>query len=288
MVKSYREKARDNWRIFSLFANHAQEKAPPRKFRRKLRKRIDYWDSTWGRMLRDDNTKDPSSREGKDFRKRFRVPFPVFCKLCVISEESNLFNCGERDRWGRGGVPLELKILGILRMLGRGWCLDDISECSGISEETMRRSFHVFHTLFTRKHYLDYVMIPTGEDLMKTMRIYDTMGLTGCIGSMDGVHIIWDKCPVSLTNLCKGKEKMPTLVYNATVSHTGRIQACTKSFWGARNDKTIVKYDKHIMDLKKKYTYNDIEYELLDDEGVPQKRNGAMKTSYNFDLNYLT
>ena len=108
------------------------------------------------------------------------------------------------------------------------------------------------------------------------MSIYDSMGLSECIDSMDGVHIMWDKCPVSMTNLCKGKEKIPTLVYNATVSHTGRIQACTKSFWGARNDKTIVRYDKHIMDLKNGVTYGNIEFELLDLDGVSQKRKGEL------------
>ena len=220
--------------------------------------------------------KDPSTREGVDFRKRFRVPFPVICKLVVVSEESNLFNCASTDRWGRMGVPIELKILGILRMLGRGWCIDDVCESSGISEETMRSSFHTFNKLFTQSCYSEYVRIPIGDELLKTMSIYDSMGLTGCIGSMDGVHIMWDKCPVSMTNLCKGKEKIPTLVYNATVSHTGRIQACTKSFWGARNDKTIVRYDKHIMDLKNGVTYENIEYELINLDGVPHKRKGKL------------
>ena len=157
-------------------------------------------------------------------------------------------------------------------MLGRGWCIDDVCESSIISEETMRSSFHTFNKQFTQNYYSEYVQIPTGDELLKTMSIYDSMGLSGCIGSMDGVHIMWDKCPVSMTNLCKGKEKIPTLVYNAAVSHTGRVQACTKSFRGARNDKTIVRYNKHIMDLKNGVTYENIEYELLDLDGVPQKR----------------
>lgn len=191
-------------------------------------------------MLQNENVKDPSSKEGKDFRKRFRVPFPVFWKLVIIAANSNLFDCGRADGFGRRAAPVELKIFGVLRILGRGWCMDDVSECTGISEETIRGSFHTFNKIFREKHYEEYGYIPQGDDLRQTMQIYDSMGLTGCIGSMDGVHIIWDKCPVALTSLCKGKEKVTTLVYNATVNHHDRIQACTKSLRGAKNDKTRV------------------------------------------------
>lgn len=278
MVGSYQQRAANTWRILkSCAAYFASEKPVRERLRRRFRRsRFDYWESPWGRMLQDENVKDPSTREGKDFRRRFRVPFPVFCKLVMIAEDSNLFDCALADGFGRRAAPVELKILGILRILGRGWCMDDVSESTGISEETIRRSFHTFNKMFTTKHYEEYVYIPQGDDLRQTMRIYDSMGLTGCIGSMDGVHKIWDKCPVALTNLCKGKEKVTTLVYNATVNHHGRIQACTKSFWGARNDKTIVRYDKHIMNLKNKVSYDNIDFDLHDEHGITTKCRGRI------------
>ena len=158
-------------------------------------------------MLQDENIKDPSTREGKDFRRRFRVPFPVFCKLVIIAEDSNLFDCALADGFGRRAAPVELKILGILRIFGRGWCMDDVSESTGISEETIRRSFHTFNKMFTKKHYEEYVYIPQGDDLRQTMRIYDSMGLTGCIGSMDGVHIILDKFPCCFDKSVQRKRK---------------------------------------------------------------------------------
>ena len=46
------------------------------------------------------------------------------------------------DATGRAGVPLELKVLGYLRVLGRGWYFDDVAESTGMSEETARVSFH--------------------------------------------------------------------------------------------------------------------------------------------------
>jgi hypothetical protein len=32
-----------------------------------------------------------------------------------------------------------------------------------------------------------------------------------CIGSTDCIHVKWDRCPVELTNLCKGKEGYPIM-----------------------------------------------------------------------------
>jgi hypothetical protein len=37
-----------------------------------------YNESAWGRLLRDPSVRNPLSVKGKLFRRRFRVPFPVF------------------------------------------------------------------------------------------------------------------------------------------------------------------------------------------------------------------
>ena len=37
-----------------------------------------YEASTWGRMLTDPRTQDPGNKRGKLFRRRLRVPFPIF------------------------------------------------------------------------------------------------------------------------------------------------------------------------------------------------------------------
>ena len=278
MVKTYRERAAGNYAVFKSCASYFLNDYPvvARPKRRKKKRIFDYWNSPWGLMLKDENVKDPSSREGIDFRRRFRVPFPVFCKLVTIAEESNLFSCATTDCYGRACAPIELKILSSLRILGRGWDMDDVTELTGMSNETLRVSFHNFNKAFVSKYYEEHVHIPQGNELRKTMRIYDSIGLTGCIGSMDGVHVIWDKCPTALSNYCRGKEKVTTLVYNATVSHTGRIQACTKSFWGGRNDKTVVRYDKQIMDLKNKVTYDDVEFVLINKDGENEHCKGIL------------
>lgn len=172
------------------------------------------------------------------------------------------------DASGRIGVPLELKILGILRILGRSWCLDDVNEASGISESTMCRIFHSFCKGFVLHYYNAYITQPEGEDFDRVREVYEALGLPGAIGSIDGVHVKWDKCPVQLFNLCKGKETYPTLGYLVIVDHNRRILFSTKSFYGAINDKTMVKVCKYVQDVKFKRIYSDKTFKIMDEAGV--------------------
>lgn len=77
--------------------------------------------------------------------------------ICFVSDICRRYNwfpeCREAfgcvDICGRPLVPLEIKVLGHLRILGRGTCFDGISELSGVSEEIHRVFFHKFNRLFS-------------------------------------------------------------------------------------------------------------------------------------------
>lgn len=135
------------------------------------------------------------------------------------------------DCCGRAGVPLELKLLGVLRLLGRGTCFDGIEELTMGSAEVHRVFFHEVNKRFVERYYEEYVYAPrTTEEIRKTMAIYERMGLAGAIGSADCVHVKWERCPVELSNLCcTGKEGYPTLAWQATVDHHKRFMNVTKS-----------------------------------------------------------
>jgi len=47
------------------------------------------------------------------------------------------------DAYGHEGVPMELLVLGSLRILTRNWTLDDLREATLISERTHRTFFPV-------------------------------------------------------------------------------------------------------------------------------------------------
>ena len=94
------------------------------------------------------------------------------------------------------------------------------------------------------------------------MRVFEQMGLPGCIGSTECVHLKWDRCPIDIAQLCSGKEGYPTLAYSCTVDHHRRILASTSSVWGAKNDKTIVLGDTYFTDVKFKKVHSDTRFDI--------------------------
>jgi hypothetical protein len=91
-----------------------------------------------------------SSREGKLFRRRFRVPLPVYCSLVSKCVDDKLFGPNsndEKDCCGNEMCPPSIKLLGVLRMLGRNWICDDVAEATGMGESTVRLAFNATLTL---------------------------------------------------------------------------------------------------------------------------------------------
>jgi Plant transposon protein len=229
---------------------------------------IDYDYSTWGRMLVNDRIKDPGDRKGgKLFRRRFRVPYPLFEQLVAITMESGWFsekaNCA-----GNFPAPVELKIFAVLRVLGRGYCFDGVEELCLISAECLRIFFRKFVTLFSQENYAKYCNHPdTPEEIERAMGVFTKLVLPGCIGSTDCVHILWERCPAGSRSTHKGKEGFPTLACEATVDHTKKTIAATEGHPGARNDKTIVKFDGFVTKLHDGELYADVPFDIMDNQG---------------------
>ena len=51
---------------------------------------------------------------------------------------------GANDHFSRAAAPVELLLLGTLRMLGRACTFDCLEELSNVGEETQRRFFHAY------------------------------------------------------------------------------------------------------------------------------------------------
>jgi hypothetical protein len=79
-----------------------------RKFSpRKVEGRPLYEQSTWGLMLTNPRFQDPNDRKGgQQFRRRFRVPYPVFLEIVRMTRESGWFSEGP-DAVGIKAAPLE-------------------------------------------------------------------------------------------------------------------------------------------------------------------------------------
>ncbi|CAM9763923.1 unnamed protein product, partial [Hapterophycus canaliculatus] len=106
------------------------------------------------------------------------------------------------------------------------------------------------------------------------MEEYDHLGFTGAIGSTDVTHVKWACCPHSWARQFSGKEGFATIAYQATVDHSGRVLAVTKGFGGSMNDKTIIRYDSAVAQIRRDPTYRDKAYTLFDEDGKAFERKG--------------
>ena len=114
----------------------------------------------------------------------------------------------------RKGFPLFLKILCCLRVLGRGEVFDSCAESTNMGEDTIRLFFHRFCKDFAAGFYDEYVRVPTTEAEIRRVEMqYRTRGFPGCLGSVDCVHVAWERCPYQLRNLFVGKEGFPTVTF---------------------------------------------------------------------------
>ena len=107
------------------------------KKRRRTYPRHNYKESVWWHFLSKPTVQDEKHRDGKLFRRRFRVPFELYRQLLHLCRDGSLkkyFLCRENDAVGRPSVPLELKLLGVLRVLGRASCFDSIAELTGTDD----------------------------------------------------------------------------------------------------------------------------------------------------------
>ena len=76
--------------------------------------RPDYSQSAWAIMLEaKEELSNPSSRQSKSFRRRFRLPYPVFLHLVGLVRERRWFPMRTEDVAGRKCIPLELKVSSI-------------------------------------------------------------------------------------------------------------------------------------------------------------------------------
>ena len=76
-----------NQLAFRALVLKLRKRSKPKKSRNRFDTAVDYSESIWMKMLADQSVADPTSALGKKFRKRFRVPYPVFIELMTMAEE---------------------------------------------------------------------------------------------------------------------------------------------------------------------------------------------------------
>ena len=194
----------------------------------------------------------PDGRQAKRFRRMFRIPYCVFDKTLLpltIDRWFQTWKPNQVDCWGQTVGDLRLKLLGVLFALGTAATQFNVSSHTNLSEEVHRRFFIDWVTKMSSLK-AEYIYMPRDDTELKfVVGEYEELGLPGCIGSIDCVHIGWDNCPVQMKNMYTGKEGYPSIAYEVICTSRRRIQSVSFGHPGSRNDKHIVRTDQSVMSL---------------------------------------
>ena len=82
------------------------------------------------------------------------------------------------------------------------------------------------------------------------------------------MYVRWDRYPAGQRSIYKGKEGCLTLLYGVTVDHNNLIIAATEGYPGARNDKTLLKFDGFLNQIHQGKLYGHVLYELCTRDGT--------------------
>ena len=209
------------------------------------------------------------------FRRRFRVPFQLFQKLC--NDLRPKLARGRVNNAGVESIPYEVKILASLRRLGRGECWDTIVELTDdIPSETTLSIFFTKFVRAVRERYESEMIHPpkTEDELSSVLNESTRRGYPGCIGFMDGVHVHWDMCPSQWRYLCTGKNPYPTLGWQCAVNHRRRFISVGSVQFGSVNDMTAIKSDVLLSQLRHNPMYRDARYKMFQTDGSVIEESG--------------
>jgi hypothetical protein len=168
------------------------------------------------------------------FAYRFSFSFESVKELIAkVQETGEHFWKKKHDAAGRESSPIELLVLGSLRILTRNVTLDDLYEQTFISAEVHRCFFKKFMKWYSTRVFPEVVQMPSLGELDYNGAEYSSAGFPGCVCSVDCVHVrVWG-VSANLKQISTGKEHFPSRVFEVAVNRRGMIVSATKGFYGS-------------------------------------------------------
>jgi hypothetical protein len=246
--------------------------------------REDFANAPWQLMLDSGDYRIETTKQGRNFRRKFRLPAPLFDFVVATVLHRRFFpeydaKGSGKDAFGRPIPSLQVKCLVVFRLLGSGCEFAAVYDGSKVDEQTARNFFYRFNRIFAHSLYSIWVHPPsTEQEVNEALAIYKRLGLPGAIGSTDCFHLFWDRCPAQLKVDCRnGRYKRCTMVWSVSNDHHRKIYSITDPFFGCTSDKTIQQYDGFLQSvhMKTEPLFANVRYTLYDANGCPQAREGA-------------
>jgi hypothetical protein len=151
---------------------------------------------------------DPNGRVSARFQQNFRTPYGLYkAKILGMAKQRwwPSWHPNKMDAFGRDLGDIELKILGCLHVIATGNSQFQVSEKTDLSKEVHIRFFIVWLANMASTKP-EFILFPLDNDGYRfVVDGHTSMGLPGCVGSVDCVHIGWDKCSTKFFYLYKGK-----------------------------------------------------------------------------------
>ncbi|XP_021716643.1 protein ALP1-like [Chenopodium quinoa] len=204
----------------------------------------------------------------KQFRCRFRMQRPLFCRIMNKVVEGDQFFQQRRNAAGRLGLSPLQKCTAAIRMLAYGTCPDAVDEYLRIGETTSRLALQHFCQGVITHFEAEYLRSPTDDDLRRILHQNEMRGFPGMIGSIDCMHWEWKNCPMAWKAQYAGRNKNATLILEAVADQDLWIWHAFFGIPGSCNDLNVL-YRSPVFDdvLHGRappihFTVNDHEYNL--------------------------
>jgi hypothetical protein len=234
-----------------------------------------YRNFLWPGMTRDLTHELSTSDRFREFRSLFRMP------LSKVEELTDIFI-------SRGYIEVhrslkfreefrehaELLVMSALYCLGNGKPFRQCRSMCNISVSEIRLFFFDFLAAMVDMKD-EYEFLPRNvAELRRMSKYYNDVGLPGCCGSMDVVHVKWSSCPTGDHNRAKGKAGYPTLAFQCITAYNRRVIGIYGPQFGTRNDKEIVKVDPNAYRIRHGW-YKDVLWKYYTYDGRVEKERGA-------------
>lgn len=180
----------------------------------------------------------------KEFVAIYRISTARFnrIKFDVVSAKipyyMNIVDCVT----GEEGPCLEARLLNPLRGLAYGVASHAFMDYFQMSVAMCREARKQFDLMMRQLYHEEYMRLPTPDDLLNISKLHkEKHKFPGMYGSLDCMHVIWNKCPVAWHGQYKkGTMKKPSLVLEAISDHHLWFWHASFGYCGTLNDINIL------------------------------------------------
>ncbi|XP_075640517.1 uncharacterized protein LOC142612290 [Castanea sativa] len=137
----------------------------------------------------------------------------------VPGQEKDEYFVRKRNATGVLGLSSLQKMTAALRMLAYGVAADFTNEYVRIGESTAIESLKKFVEAIVDIYSTEYLRSPNSNDIARLLRVSESCGFLGMLGSIDCMHWKWKNCPSGWKSKYIGQSREPTIILEAVASY---------------------------------------------------------------------